>query len=48
VLRYDHSGAVGVWQAREIKPGQALREPTAPFVKLDDKVPETEAGAVES
>ena len=35
VLRYDHSEAVGVWKALELKPGQAMRTPSAPFIKLD-------------
>jgi methionyl-tRNA synthetase len=38
VLRYDHEGAVGVWDAASVlKPGQKLREPKAPFQKLDEK-----------
>lgn len=44
VLRYDHSAAVGRWQADELKPGQALRQPEAPFRKLDDDVAEKEVG----
>jgi methionyl-tRNA synthetase len=36
VLRYDHSTARGQWAPQSLPPGQALREPTALFVKLDD------------
>ena len=36
VLRYDHSNASAVWQAGTLPVGQALREPKALFVKLDD------------
>ncbi len=38
VLRYDHGQAVGRWQADELPAGQALREPSALFTKLDDEV----------
>lgn len=37
VLRYDHSGAVGVWHATQLPAGQALREPSALFTKLEDE-----------
>jgi methionyl-tRNA synthetase len=43
VLRYDHSGAIGSWDAMPLPAGQALREPKALFVKLDESVPEQEA-----
>ena len=36
VLRYDHSAAGGRWAAGELPAGQALREPKALFVKLDE------------
>ncbi|HXF61710.1 MAG TPA: methionine--tRNA ligase [Caldilineaceae bacterium] len=36
VLRYDHTGATGRWEAGTLPPGQAMREPEALFVKLDD------------
>jgi methionyl-tRNA synthetase len=36
VLRYDHSPASGKWQAKRLTPGQAMREPKALFIKLDD------------
>lgn len=36
VLRYDHTGASGVWQANVLPPGQLLREPKPLFAKLDD------------
>lgn len=38
VLRYDHGQAAGRWQADELPAGQALREPSALFTKLDDEV----------
>lgn len=38
VLRYDHSGATGHWQPGLLTPGQAMTEPSALFVKLDDAV----------
>jgi hypothetical protein len=43
VLRYDHSGATGLWEAMPLAPGQSLGEPKALFVKLDDSVPDQEA-----
>jgi hypothetical protein len=36
VLRYDNSSARGRWEADELPSGQAMREPEALFVKLDD------------
>jgi len=36
VLRYDHSAAIGQWVAKPLSAGQALREPKALFVKLDE------------
>jgi methionyl-tRNA synthetase len=42
-LRYDHSGAVGVWDSASVlKPGQIMAEPKAPFIKLDPKIVEQE------
>jgi methionyl-tRNA synthetase len=38
VLRYDHTGASGVWQANVLPPGQPLREPKPLFTKLDETV----------
>ncbi len=38
VLRYDHTGASGVWQARDLAAGQLLRKPAPLFVKLDPDV----------
>ncbi|MBX3001667.1 MAG: methionine--tRNA ligase [Caldilineaceae bacterium] len=35
VLRYDHSGASGHWQAGTLPPGQTLKEPQPLFIKLD-------------
>jgi methionyl-tRNA synthetase len=43
VLRYDHSPAMGRWEAVTLPAGQALGEPKAPYVKLDPKTPELEA-----
>lgn len=43
VLRYDHSSAVGRWEAVDLPAGQALREPAPLFIKLDDDLPEKEA-----
>jgi methionyl-tRNA synthetase len=37
-LRYDHAGASGRWEAGALAPGQAIREPSALFTKLDDDV----------
>ncbi len=42
VLRYDHSGATGVWQPTTLPPRQALRKPHPLFIKLDEDVPEKE------
>lgn len=42
VLRYDHTGAVGVWKALTLEPGQKMRTPAAPFVKLDPAMIEKE------
>ncbi len=45
VLRYDHAGAVGTWDSTtRLAPGKAMREPAAPFQKLDPKVVELEGG----
>ena len=38
VLRYDHAGASGVWQAQELAAGQTLRKPAPLFTKLDPAV----------
>ncbi len=43
VLRYDNSTAIGQWEPGTLAPGQALRQPTPLFVKLDENVPEQEA-----
>jgi len=37
VLRYDHSGASGVWAAESLPAGQAMRKPAALFEKLDEE-----------
>ena len=42
VLRYDHSEATGVWQATELPAGQALRQPSALFVKIEEEEEENE------
>ncbi len=44
VLRYDHSSAVGKWDPSELKAGQQLREPKAPFQKLEEKIVAAEGG----
>jgi methionyl-tRNA synthetase len=36
VLRYDNSDARGRWEAGTLTPGQAMNEPAALFMKLDD------------
>ena len=41
-LTYDGTGAVGRWQASELKGGQRLREPAPLFKKLEPKVVEEE------
>jgi methionyl-tRNA synthetase len=38
VLRYDHTPATGRWEATTLAAGQALAEPAALFVKLDDEL----------
>jgi len=38
VLRYDHGGACGVWQAQTLAAGQKLRKPGPLFDKLDPAV----------
>ena len=38
VLRYDHSGATARWQPGVLPPGQAMTEPAALFVKLDETI----------
>jgi methionyl-tRNA synthetase len=38
VLRYDHTPATGRWEATALPAGQALAEPAALFVKLDDEM----------
>ncbi|MEZ4713704.1 MAG: class I tRNA ligase family protein [Caldilineaceae bacterium] len=38
VLRYDHSDAVGVWEAGQLAAGRALREPSALFIKLEEEI----------
>ena len=44
VLRYDHTEAVGTWQPSTLVPGQALLEPQALYIKLDDKAVLAEGG----
>ena len=38
VLRYDHGGASGAWQAQTLAAGQPLRKPAPLFAKLDPEV----------
>ena len=37
VLRYDSAGATGNWEATTLAAGQAMRQPSPLFVKLDDE-----------
>ena len=37
VLRYEHGDAVGVWEAETLLAGQALRPPSALFIKLEEE-----------
>ena len=41
-LTYDHSGAVGTWVPSQLQPGQALRQPSPLFKKLDESLIEEE------
>jgi methionyl-tRNA synthetase len=41
-LTYDHSGAIGTWVRSKLPPGQALRQPSPLFRKLDESVVEEE------
>jgi methionyl-tRNA synthetase len=41
-LVYDGSKAIGRWEKSNLKPGQALREPKALFVKLEPEIVEKE------
>jgi methionyl-tRNA synthetase len=41
-LTYDPAGATGKWEPSQLKPGQALRQPSALFKKLEGKVVEEE------
>ncbi len=41
-LRYDATDAVGRWQASQLQPGQALRQPEPLFKKLEPEVAEQE------
>jgi methionyl-tRNA synthetase len=40
VLRYDHGGATGRWEAGELPVGQSMQEPVALFSKLDEPLME--------
>jgi methionyl-tRNA synthetase len=42
VLTYDGSAAIGRWQPSQLQPGQALRQPSPLFRKLDESVVELE------
>jgi methionyl-tRNA synthetase len=46
-LTYDHSSAVGTWAKSELPPGQALRQPSPLFKKLDESVIEEEYARLE-
>jgi methionyl-tRNA synthetase len=41
-LIYDGTNAIGRWEKSDLKPGQALREPKALFVKLEPEIVEYE------
>ncbi len=41
-LIYDGSKAIGRWEKSDLKPGQALREPKALFVKLEPEIVDKE------
>ncbi len=45
-LCYDASSATGVWRPSELAPGQALRQPTPLFKKLDESVVEEELARI--
>jgi methionyl-tRNA synthetase len=47
-LTYDHSGAVGTWAPSQLPPGQALRQPSPLFKKLDESVIEEEYARLEA
>ena len=47
-LTFDHSPAVGTWAKSELPPGQALRQPTPLFKKLDESVVEEEYARLEN
>jgi methionyl-tRNA synthetase len=46
-LTYDHSGAIGTWAPSALPAGQALREPSPLFKKLDEGVVEEEYARLE-
>jgi methionyl-tRNA synthetase len=41
-LVYEHGDAIGKWEKSALKPGQALREPKALFVKLEPEIVDKE------
>ena len=41
-LQYDHSQAIGKWEASILKPGTKMGEITAPFKKLDEAIVDLE------
>ncbi|MCC6804627.1 MAG: methionine--tRNA ligase [Anaerolineae bacterium] len=43
-LVYDGAAAVGKWEKSNLKPGQALREPKALYVKLEPEIVDQERG----
>jgi methionyl-tRNA synthetase len=48
VLRYDHAGAIGQWEAVTLPTGQHLRKPQALFTKLEPETAERETEGQES
>lgn len=41
-LVYDGTAAIGKWEKRTLKAGQALREPAALYVKLEPEIVDVE------
>jgi hypothetical protein len=47
-LTYDHTGAIGTWTKGALPPGQALRQPSPLFKRLDESVIEEEYARLEA
>jgi methionyl-tRNA synthetase len=48
VLRYDHTPATARWVAEPLPAGQALQEPKALFIKLDESIMAEKLGVAEA